>query len=161
MTLRFFALQPTVLVVGSSVFVHGGLLPEHVDAGLGHINSATNAWMRGHAGVPHFLLGRHAVVWTRAYSHVRKEKTDCATLKASLAALRQSRQAPTAARMVMGHTIQQPGGVSAACEGAALRVDVGLSKGCGDAPPEVLEILDDGKVVRRIVQQDREEPGLA
>jgi len=150
-TLRFLAPQPTVLVVGSSVFVHAGLLPGHVEQGLNFINAATCEWMRGHLAVPNFLLGRHAVVWTRAFSHIRRDRTDCATLTESLSALRQTNQAPFASRMIMGHTIQQPGGLNSACNGAALRVDVGLSKGCGDAPPEVLEILDDGRGgVRRV-----------
>jgi hypothetical protein len=35
--------------------------------------------------------------------------------------------------------------VNAACDGKVLRVDVGMSKGCGDGKPEVLEILDDGR----------------
>lgn len=51
---------------------------------------------------------------------------------------------PTFRRYVTGHTIQQPGGVNAACDGRVLRVDVGMSAGCGDSPPEVLEILRDG-----------------
>ena len=33
-TSRFLANQNTVMTVGSSVFAHGGLLPEHVDHGL-------------------------------------------------------------------------------------------------------------------------------
>lgn len=35
---RFLSNHPTVLVVGSSVFVHGGLLPVHVEHGLDRIN---------------------------------------------------------------------------------------------------------------------------
>ncbi len=53
---------------------------------------------------------------------------------------------PGAERMVMGHTIQGQG-VNAACEGRALRVDVGMSKGCGNGDVEALEILQDGKQV--------------
>lgn len=49
--------------------------------------------------------------------------------------------------MVMGHTIQEAG-VNAACGGAAVRVDVGLSAGCGDGRVQVLEILDDGAAIR-------------
>ncbi|KAH9539154.1 hypothetical protein CY35_15G043600 [Sphagnum magellanicum] len=41
---RFLANHHTVLVVGSSVFVHGGLLPAHMDYGLEHINQEEN-WM--------------------------------------------------------------------------------------------------------------------
>lgn len=35
---RFFGTNPTVLQVGSTVFVHGGLLPGHVDYGLDRIS---------------------------------------------------------------------------------------------------------------------------
>jgi hypothetical protein len=42
-TRRFFARHPTVLQVGSTVFVHGGLLPQHVDYGLERINKETQA----------------------------------------------------------------------------------------------------------------------
>ena len=53
---------------------------------------------------------------------------------------------PGASRMVMGHTIQDAG-VNAACGGKALRVDVGMSKGCGGNQPEALEVLGDGQRV--------------
>ncbi len=49
--------------------------------------------------------------------------------------------------MVMGHTIQREG-INAACEGRALRVDVGMSRGCGDRGVEVLEVRNDGQQVR-------------
>lgn len=35
---RFLSNHPTVLMVGASVFVHGGLLPAHVELGLDRIN---------------------------------------------------------------------------------------------------------------------------
>ena len=41
----------------------------------------------------------------------------------------------------MGHTIQE-NGISEACENRAIRIDVGMSKGCGDGFPEVLEISE-------------------
>lgn len=47
--------------------------------------------------------------------------------------------------MVMGHTIQEDG-INGVCEDKAIRIDVGLSKGCGDGFPEVLEINMDGKM---------------
>ena len=46
----------------------------------------------------------------------------------------------------MGHTIQS--GVNSACDRQVLRVDVGLSRGCGNGTVEVLEILNDNQVVR-------------
>lgn len=50
-----------------------------------------------------------------------------------------------------GHTIQE-GGITSACDGKVFRVDVGLSKGCGDGPLEVLEIINDEKV--RVVPKE-------
>ena len=38
LTRRFFLPQNTVMVVGGSVFVHGGVLPHHLDVGLDDIN---------------------------------------------------------------------------------------------------------------------------
>lgn len=45
--------------------------------------------------------------------------------------------------MVVGHTIQQPVGLNGACDNKVIRVDVGLSKGCGDGMAQVLEIRED------------------
>jgi len=53
---------------------------------------------------------------------------------------------PGARRMVMGHTIQKEG-INGVCEDRAIRIDVGLSKGCGNGLPEVLEI-NNGKQLR-------------
>ena len=39
--------------------------------------------------------------------------------------------------MVVGHTIQAQG-INSACEGRVYRVDVGLSRGCGDGAPQVM-----------------------
>ena len=70
MARRFLAGHPVVLQVGSTVFVHGGILPQHAAYGLERINAETRAWMAGEAGqeMPAFLGGRDAVVWTRDYS---------------------------------------------------------------------------------------------
>jgi hypothetical protein len=43
---------------------------------------------------------------------------------------------PGAKRMVVGHTIQEAG-INAACGGRVFRIDVGLSRGCGDGEPQV------------------------
>ena len=47
--------------------------------------------------------------------------------------------------LVMCH---QSGGINSACDGRVLRVDVGVSKGCGNRAPEVLEIRGDKDVYR-------------
>jgi hypothetical protein len=140
---RFLAAQPTVVLVGSTAFAHGGLLAEHAahPGGFDALNAASAAWMWGAKGgpahMPAFLAGPRAVVWSRHYSHPEASRNDCGALTAALAAT-------GAARVVVGHTIQAPHGINAACGGAALRIDVGMSAGCGGAAPQVLEILRDG-----------------
>ena len=60
----------------------------------------------------------------------KKEKCNCAALQQALGAI------PGAERMVVGHTIQAQG-INTACDNKVYRIDVGLSKGCGNGPPEV------------------------
>ncbi|KXZ48428.1 hypothetical protein GPECTOR_28g836 [Gonium pectorale] len=142
---RFFAARPTVLQVGGHVFVHGGVLPAHVEYGLERINSETQSWMLGQAGgpsrAPAFLRGGSAVVWARAFSASDEARCDCSTLQHVLESI------PGASRMVVGHTIQTRG-INSACDSRVIRVDVGMSHGCGDGPVEVLEVLRDGQVLR-------------
>lgn len=44
------------------------------------------------------------------------------------------------ARQVVGHTIQEQG-INSACAEQVFRIDVGMSKGCGNGEPEVM-LLD-------------------
>uniref|UniRef100_A0A7S3QZA2 Calcineurin-like phosphoesterase domain-containing protein n=1 Tax=Dunaliella tertiolecta TaxID=3047 RepID=A0A7S3QZA2_DUNTE len=163
LTRRFFANHPTVLQVGSTVFVHGGVLPEHVSHGFEKINRETRRWMLGEQALPSgvaaslagaasgkssreapsFLRGASAIVWARDYSAEQEAHCECDKLKQVLESL------PGASRMVMGHTIQGQG-INSACEGSALRVDVGMSKGCGNRDVEVLEMRNDGQQVWRL-----------
>jgi len=48
---------------------------------------------------------------------------------------------------VVGHTIQRRG-INSACDAKVIRIDVGLSAGCGDRSPQVLEILNDSTIHR-------------
>ena len=68
-TQRFLAPHPVILQIGSTVFVHGGVLPAHAAYGVDRINAETRAWLSGEQPrMPGFLNGRHAVVWARDYS---------------------------------------------------------------------------------------------
>lgn len=145
---RFISPNPAVLQVGSTVFCHGGLLPEHVyDVGTDRINLETHGWISDGMpeSKPKFLSGRDAVVWSRHYSFEDHSRCDCEKLEHALKGL------PGAMRMVVGHTIQQAG-INAACGGKVLRIDVGLSQGCGDGNAEVLEISKDGHT--RIIRHE-------
>lgn len=67
---RFFAPHPVILQIGSTVFVHGGILPKHTEYGLERMNQETRAWFLGESGkqIPAFLAGKEAIVWARDYS---------------------------------------------------------------------------------------------
>lgn len=132
---RFLSQNLTVLVVGESLFVHGGLLPDHVLYGLERINEDVRDWINGFKGrfSPNYMRGRDSVVWLRKFSDELAKNCDCSTLEHVLATV------PGAKRMIMGHTIQR-NGINGVCENKAIRIDVGMSKGCSNGLPEVLEI---------------------
>ncbi|XP_031476609.1 shewanella-like protein phosphatase 2 [Nymphaea colorata] len=133
---RFLASNPTILVVGDSVFVHSGVLPGHVEYGLERINKEVGEWIRGTQGdskPPSCVRGRDSVVWLRRYSTKSVGDGDCSVLQHALETI------PNAKRMIVGHTIQESG-INGACQNRVIRIDVGMSKGCGNGMPEVLEI---------------------
>ncbi|HEY2734643.1 MAG TPA: metallophosphoesterase [Polyangiales bacterium] len=127
---RRLAEWPVIAKVGDSVFVHGGVLPEHVRYGIDAINREAAAWMRGERGPPPILMQEDAPVWTRLYSS-DPDADACAQLERTLRTL-------GAARMVVGHT-PQPHGISAACGEKVWRIDTGLSHAFG-GPLQVLAI---------------------
>lgn len=146
-TKRFMARHQTILQIGSTVFVHGGILPQHLEEGPDAINRGTQKWMLGELQTPpSYLTGRNAVVWTRQYSMEDPDDCDCDKLQDVL------KQIPEASRMIVGHTIQAQG-INSACDGRVIRIDVGMSKGCGNGDVQVLEILKDQEI--RILQFDR------
>ena len=145
--LRFLAHQPVVVAIGSTLFVHGGVLPEHVTYGLDVLNKEISHWMRQgkiKGAPPLSVQGKDSLVWARDYSHAQQHRCDCDLLKETL------KMIPGVDRVVVGHTIQHPHGITSACDGKVIRVDVGMSKGCVDAQPEVLEILNDGERISKM-----------
>ncbi|KAJ7529086.1 hypothetical protein O6H91_15G033600 [Diphasiastrum complanatum] len=139
---RFLAQHPMVLMVGGNVFVHGGLLPSHVHHGLERLNWEVREWMMGKRGrrAPSYLHGKDALVWVRRYSLPKESTCECDLLKQSLGAI------GGAERMVVGHTIQEKLGINGACSNQVIRIDVGMSRGCDNASPEVLEIRNDSEL---------------
>ncbi len=106
-------------VVGDTAFVHGGLLPPHVDYGLAKLNDETAAWMTRRGPLPELLNGKDSPLWTRALS-TTDAPPDCAMVEATL-------EAAKVKRIVVGHTVQ-PQGITSACEGKVWRIDVGLAR---------------------------------
>jgi len=134
------------MVVGDTLFVHGGIHQNHVDDyGLEKINREVQAYMRGdNANYPSYMGGSNGVVWSREYSGGTREPIDaqvCAHLEGVLAAVR-------AQQIVVGHTIQngssrgRPRGINSVCGGKAWRIDTGMAS-YTDGEVWVLEIVGD------------------
>lgn len=125
-----------VVVVGDSVFVHGGVMPEHVQRGLEVANRETRRWMLGEREAPpEDVTGEESLVWNRRFSK-DTDAEDCALLKEALAAI-------PARRLVVGHTPQLQG-ITQACDGAVWRVDVGMASHYGGSPQALL--IEGGEV---------------
>jgi hypothetical protein len=142
------ARKSVIVVLGDSVFAHGGVLPKHVGYGIARINNETSAWMSGKANrQPAAVQAEDAPTWTRRFAEPVVEPRDCRVLQDALTRLRVT-------RMVVGHSVQQ-GGIGAACDQRVWRIDVGLSAQYGGGSAQALEI--DGDKVRVL----RDEPGAA
>lgn len=132
------ARNDTVVMVGDSLFVHGGVLPKHLRYGLGRINREMKAWMRGEAATPpRVMTADDAPIWTRRFSSPDVSASDCRMLRLVL-------ERAGAKRMVVGHTVQE-GRITSACEDRVWRIDVGLASHYGSAPASALQI-EGGKV---------------
>jgi hypothetical protein len=124
---RRLAQHPIAIVVGDTVFVHGGILPSHVRYGIGRINEETRRWMLGETPrIPAILDSESAPIWLRQYSDGVPSERACADLGAALEALR-------AKRMVVGHTVQSDG-ITSGCDERVWRIDVGLAAHYGGRP---------------------------
>lgn len=130
---RLIASWPVIVQVGSTIFVHGGVLDAHVRYGIEKINAEVSAWMSGKLEVlSNELRSQEAPFWARRYSLASPLSEACAELDRVLGAV-------GAERMVVGHTPQKQG-INSACNAKVWRIDVGLSAYYGSEPAEVLEI---------------------
>jgi hypothetical protein len=128
---RRLAAHNTVMVIGDTVFVHGGLLAAHVDFGLERINRAVRDYLLGvQPTLPALLEGEDSPLWHRAFA-MGDDPAMCT-------ALAQMLERVGAKRLVIGHTVQQRG-INSACEGRVWRIDVGLSR-YYHGPVQVLEL---------------------
>jgi len=133
------AQRDTIVMIGSTVFVHGGVTESHVQAGIGKLNADIRRWMKGEIPIPELARDGEGPLWTRRYSD-EGIVPDCEGLGRTLQVL-------AAKRMVVGHTPQRRG-ITNACDGKVWRIDAGLSHYYG-GPTEVLEIRGETVVVLR------------
>ncbi|MCH9684963.1 MAG: metallophosphoesterase [Deltaproteobacteria bacterium] len=138
------AQRNTVVIVGESVFVHGGVLPQHVPRGvssLERLNADVRLWLAGKADtqpISDNVLGQMGVVWTRLYA---EDGVQACTL------LGQALERLKARRMVVGHTVQKAG-ITSGCDDRVWRVDVGMAAHYGGSV-QVLAIEGDTVTVLR------------
>jgi hypothetical protein len=127
------AKRQSIIQVGDSVFVHGGLHERHVRRGIAKINRSIQEWMiqGGSSPAPAVAMEQDGPLWSRAYSDGVPSPAACKELATVLDWL-------SAKRLVVGHSVQQQG-VNSACDGKVWRIDVGLSRYYGN-PTSVLEI---------------------
>lgn len=127
--------RETILVIGDNVFVHGGLLPKHVEYGIAKINQEVKDWLKSTKLVnpPTILTEEDGVIWNRQYAD-EKVESDCETLKKTLAMI-------PAKRMIIGHTVHSEG-ISSDCDNSIWRIDTGMSK-FYQGQVQVLEIKAD------------------
>jgi hypothetical protein len=136
---QILAKRNIIARVGDTVFVHGGILPNHAEEGMLNINADAKAWFLGDLpNQPDSIDNSGSVVWTRAYSD-DDELSDadaCALLDETLAIM-------GASRLVVAHTVQDF--INSRCDGKVWRIDSGMSDYYG-GNIEALEIVDDTMV---------------
>lgn len=134
------ARRNVAVVVGETVFVHGGVLPKVAAYGIERLNQETREWLRGdRRAPPELLLDREGPLWSRHYSR-DTDGDDCRLLAEALGRL-------GASRMVVGHTVQKER-ITSACDGRVWRVDVGLSRYYGGTPAALEIAGDEVRVLR-------------
>jgi hypothetical protein len=132
---RQFARRPIVLVVGDTVFVHGGLTPRWAEYGIEQINDEASDYLRGDRSErPEALTAQDGPIWSRHFSDA-PDAQDCADLQRSL-------EIVGAKRMVVGHTVIMEG-IRSACEDRVWMVDVGMASHYG-GKAAALEITSAG-----------------
>lgn len=130
---RMLAERPTILVLGETVFVHGGVLPMHLEYGVERLNREVSLWLLGKGDPPAFIHTRESPTWTRDYSD-EVERDDCQQLAEVLEGL-------GVKRMVVGHTVQE-GGIASYCNDGVWCIDSGIADYYGNTV-QVLEIVGD------------------
>lgn len=122
-----------IVVVGDSVFVHGGITPAWAGK-VAEINAKSRAWLAGKSSEPpEAVTDSDGPVWSRRYAE-DVDAQDCASLDEALGII-------GVKRMIVGHTVHKEG-ITSACDDKVWRIDVGMAAHYG-GPTQVLEIRGD------------------
>lgn len=119
---QMLAERNVAVIIGRTLFVHGGVLPDHLRYGLERLNEETREWLRGTGPFPPIYEMKDDPVWSRHYSD-EPDDADCALLESVLGSLECD-------RMVVGHTVQERG-INAQCGDRVWCIDTGAAEHYG------------------------------
>ena len=139
---RLSCTRNVVLKIGDFVFVHAGILPEHLDGQskeqfIVKINQLMRLYLQGKKTwqdfeIQKYFLDKGGLIWTRKYG---SEKPSCDKFN-------QVSKMLNVGHMIVGHTVQD--NINSKCDNKLWRVDVGISSIFETKKMEILEILDNG-----------------
>jgi len=138
---RQLAEFPTVLRLGNTIYVHGGVTPYWANYGIDRINEEVSQWFAGSIVEPRSAIGVDAgnpddiVIMSRHFSEDVSDE-DCEMLRESLRIL-------NARRMIVAHSVQES--ITPHCGEQVWAVDVGMSRFYGGSV-QVLEITNDERI---------------
>eukprot|EP00158_Paraphelidium_tribonemae_P008801 Partr_v1_DN28687_c1_g1_i3_m49732 putative NA len=130
---RFMRGLRAVVQIGQTVFVHGGIETPYAEFGIEAINDA----LRHQLSLPsthyhaHDIFANDGPFWSRRFSLPPNTLTPlemCAELQKSLSYLGAAANAVKPVRMVVAHTIQENRQIGSDCDGALVKIDIGLSR---------------------------------
>jgi len=131
-----------VLQVGDFIFVHAGILPDHINPTekttfIKKINTLMRLYLQGKKDwddpeIQKYFIDKEGVIWNRDYG---SKEPSCDNINKVTKLL-------NVGHMIIGHTVQD--NINSKCDNKLWRVDVGLSSAFDTGNMEILEILDNG-----------------
>jgi len=132
---NYLSTHHTILKIGETIFVHGGVEPKFAKKGLEKINGDISGWMNGSDRRRKYFFEEDSPLYSRIYAKGNKA---CKELDEALGIL-------GAKRMVIAHTVQKT--INSDCEGKVWRIDTGMSSFYdGGGELGFIEIIYDEKV---------------
>jgi len=141
---QYFAERKVILIFQRTLYVHGGVLPWHVEYGIDNINEDVRRWMLGETLEPYEIVSSSTdgPLWTRALSDDTsvpagdRLENYCEVIDEVLEML-------DVDRMVVGHSVRYD--MAAECDNKLVIIDVGMSSfylPFGGGEIKLLQIVD-------------------
>lgn len=152
-----------IVQIGDWIFVHGGLLPEHIHGNtikerkelIHNINFVVRQVLLGELNIHNMgndeseiIFGSNGIFWTREYSGKKINGLKCHKILNTLKLLDINTEK---GGIVIGHTPQNS--INSECNNRIWKIDTGMSEAFGNnniLRVEILEILNNGEKVRPI-----------